>query len=351
MGWEDRPYYRDPGGQGGGIFRVLLFGSVPLFTLFNIRVRAHASLTIFVAFTMIVSTAEFGLSGCQAGMESMTILFLIVLLHELGHCFACRWVGGDADDVIMTPLGGLAMVSAPHRPGATFIAVAGGPAVNVLICAIAALAMLALGGGVPWNPLSPAMHHGVPHGWLNVYGYLFWIYSISLGLLLFNLLPIFPLDGGQLLQSILWFKLGYYRAMKIACVVGVVGGGILGLLGVMGRSLLLIFIAISGILTCLAMLRQLREMGPEIEYGEELPDFSASLKPDPPRKRRRPNRWVIRRLRRQAERDNAEQQRLDSILAKVSAHGINSLTWSERRALRRATERQRQTELEFSRRD
>jgi hypothetical protein len=92
-------------------------------------------------------------------------------------------------------------------------------------------------------------------------------------------------------------------------------------------------------------------MGPEAEYGEEIPDFSASLRPDPPRKRRRASRWMIRRLRKQAERDEAEQQRLDTILAKVSAHGINSLTWSERRALRRATERQRQNELEVSRRD
>ena len=72
MGWEDRPYYRDSGNERGGPVRFFLFGSIPLFTAFNVRVRAHASLLFFIALTIVLSTAELGIRGVQAGMESMT---------------------------------------------------------------------------------------------------------------------------------------------------------------------------------------------------------------------------------------------------------------------------------------
>jgi len=66
----------------------------------------------------------------------MGALFVIVLLHEYGHCFAARSVGGNAEEIILTPLGGLAMAYAPHDPWARFVTVIGGPLVNVAICAI-----------------------------------------------------------------------------------------------------------------------------------------------------------------------------------------------------------------------
>src|SRR5216684_262718 len=64
----------------------------------------------------------------------MALLFVVVLLHEFGHCFGARAVDGDAQEVMMWPLGGLAFVDVPHTPRANFIAVAAGPAVNLVIC-------------------------------------------------------------------------------------------------------------------------------------------------------------------------------------------------------------------------
>jgi stage IV sporulation protein FB len=343
MGWEDRDYYRD-GGTPRGRWLFLLFGSVPLFTLFRVRVRAHMSLVLFIGLILLIGGIGSGWFSLERRAEAMGILFVIILMHEFGHCFAARWVGGDADEIIMTPLGGLAMAHSPRRPLPTFITVAGGPAVNVLICVLAVLGMYLVNKGVQWNPL----HWKETAGYATVYLYLYWIYSISLALLLFNLLPIFPLDGGQMLQSILWPKLGYYRSMNFACVTGIIGGGILVLLGIFS-SLLLVCVGISGILTCVGTRRALREVGPESEFAGDGMDYSASLEPDPPKRRRRVSRWTIRRLRRQAQRDAEEQQLIDTILAKVSAHGMASLTWSERRALRRATQRQRQRELEPTR--
>src|SRR5882757_4227302 len=102
MGWEDRPYYREGRSGTGNPLMWVVNGSVPLFTAFGIRVRAHSSLII-----MIVLVLLFGLGQgftVQDRIQSMTVLFLIVLLHEFGHCITARWVGGDADDILMTPL-------------------------------------------------------------------------------------------------------------------------------------------------------------------------------------------------------------------------------------------------------
>src|SRR6476646_8427876 len=143
MGWEDRPYYREGRNTGGNPFMWLLTGSVPLFTAFGIRVRAHASLAVVCALMFLFSILE---GRGSMGVQGVTALCAVILLHEFGHCFAARWVGGTAEDILMTPLGGLAMAMAPRRPWPTFVTVAGGPAVNVIICLLCGIGLYALIG-------------------------------------------------------------------------------------------------------------------------------------------------------------------------------------------------------------
>jgi stage IV sporulation protein FB len=358
MGWEDRPYYRDRSGSAGNIFWSLLTGSVPLFTAFGIRVRAHASLIILIVMVTLFDSTK-GFDAIQVRATSMGMLFLIILLHEFGHCFAARSVGGDANEILLWPLGGLALASPPHRPWPTFVTVAGGPLVNVAICVVAGVVVWAVGGGVvSFNPFyifapertGDLLYTG-HHVAYEVAIYSCWVFRLSYWLFLFNMIPMFPLDGGQMLQSILWPIIGYFKSMHFACVTGMVGAVALVIFGLYHQfNTLLVCTGIIGFLYCRSRLGQLKEMGAE-EYALENEgiDYSASLRPDVPvRKRRRANRWAIRRLRRQAQREAAEQQLIDTILAKVSAHGMHSLTWSERRALKRATERQRRRELEPS---
>src|SRR5262249_10605656 len=86
----------------------------------------------------------------------MLLLFFAVLLHEFGHCFAARGVGGEATDVLLWPLGGLANVEVPHRAGPPFLVAAAGPATNVLLALLCVLALLCLGENSvqpAWNPL------------------------------------------------------------------------------------------------------------------------------------------------------------------------------------------------------
>ena len=82
------------------------------------------------------------------------MLFMIVLLHELGHCFAARSVGGSADEILLWPLGGLAYVHHPHNAWASFITTAGGPAVNLVFFLISGAMILLMGFWPPLNPFA-----------------------------------------------------------------------------------------------------------------------------------------------------------------------------------------------------
>lgn len=357
MVWQDRPYYRDSESGRANPFMWLLTGSVPLFTVFGIRVRAHAMLLVVVVLILL-----FGLgrgSPFSANVQAATMLFLIVLLHEFGHCFAARWMGGEADEILMTPIGGLAFTMAPRRPWPTFVTVAGGPAVNVVICLMCGAGLYATVGIFPLGPFQfgQVYESVLSGGWLAVAGYLFWAYSISYALLLFNLLPVFPLDGGQLLQSILWKPFGYYKSMLWTATIGI-GGAVLMILfgiasfGSLFGGLLLVFIGLSCLLNCMQMRRMLLAEGPWGFAEEDSVDYSASLRPEPTRRRPGGGWWARRRmkkLKRLAQADAAERQRVDEILAKVSREGMNSLSRGERRTLRKATEHQRQRDAEMNR--
>jgi Zn-dependent protease len=325
----------------------LLYGSVPLFTIFGIRVRAHASLVLYVGLVLLLGLGrDF---AWQDRVLSMSMLFLLVLLHEFGHCFAARWLGGSADDILMHPLGGLAMAQPPRHPWPTFLTVAAGPAVNLLICIITGTILWISAGWLPWDPFHFIAPRWGFHHWYDLWRFDFWIYEMSLMLLAFNLLPIFPLDGGQMVQTMLWPKLGYYRSMLFSCIVGMVAAVLAAMvaLATPGHNIGLALLALMGFLCCFSLRRQLLAIGPE-EYADET-DYSAAYEhPVPVKRRRKISRRAINKARRRARQQAIEQRRIDTILAKVSAQGIASLTWTERRALKKATERQRKRDLELT---
>ena len=152
-------------------------------------------------------------------------LFVLVTMHEFGHALACRQVGGQANRIVLWPLGGIAFVNPPPRAGAMLWSIAAGPLVNVLLAPILTFILHTAGraGMVNSNP--------------DVYLVLLWLWRINLGLLLFNLLPIYPLDGGQILRAVLWFPLGQIRSLFIATAVGFAGGGALVLVAIWQQSI------------------------------------------------------------------------------------------------------------------
>ena len=133
------------------------------------------------------------------------------MVHEFGHALACRQVGGTSNQIVLWPLGGVAYVNPPPRPGATLWSIAAGPLVNVALIPIL-WGLGALSQSAGWAETAP-----------NVHAFLQAVWFINLGLLIFNILPIYPLDGGQILRALLWYAMGRGRSLMAATVVGFVG--------------------------------------------------------------------------------------------------------------------------------
>ena len=188
-------------------------GSIRLFRVAGIEVFLHWSWFLVAIYEVQVWRSMFS-SPIWAVLLYLG-LFVLVTMHEFGHALACRQVGGRAERIVLWPLGGIAFVSPPPRAGAMLWSIAAGPMVNLLLLPI----------------LTYAQHAAGRAGWVNTnvdaYLVLLWLWRINLMLLLFNLLPIYPLDGGQIVRALLWFPLGQIRSLFIATGIGFVGGGAL----------------------------------------------------------------------------------------------------------------------------
>ena len=182
--------------------------SLRLFRAFGIDVYVHWA-WIFVAIYQISERAN-AYSSVSWKVAEYLALFAIVLMHEFGHALATRQVGGTADQILLWPLGGVAYVSPPPRPGAELWSIAAGPLVNVVLFFV-------------FTPL--LWLKGIPQ---DAETFLHNLWFINTALLVFNLLPVYPLDGGQILRSLLWFVLGRSRSMYVAAVIGFVGAALLG---------------------------------------------------------------------------------------------------------------------------
>jgi Zn-dependent protease len=189
----------------------LTTGSFRLFRVAGIQVFLYWSWLV-VAYLEVGSRVNKYQSAAWNVVEYLA-LFGIVLLHEFGHALACRQVGGQADRIVLWPLGGVAFVQPPPRPGALLWSIAAGPLVNVVLFPITVAACVAasLAG---WGHV----HRDFTHFLLS-------IAVINFGLLVFNMLPIYPLDGGQILQALLWFVIGRARSLMVTGVIGLLGAG------------------------------------------------------------------------------------------------------------------------------
>jgi len=204
--------------------------SIKLFRLFGIDVFLHWSWFIAAAF-IIPSFDMFSSLVWKIGI--FVSLFAIVTLHEFGHALACKSVGGRAERIMLWPLGGVAFVQPPQRPGAVLWSIVAGPLVNVLLVPVTLVAYVAVAGGTTQ-----------PSGDLEMF--LGSLVLMNLMLLVFNMLPIYPLDGGQVLMSVLWFIVGRAKALQIAGVIGLIGAGLGVLIAILTGNLMLMLIAFFG---------------------------------------------------------------------------------------------------------
>ncbi|HWG42997.1 MAG TPA: site-2 protease family protein [Gemmataceae bacterium] len=188
-------------------------GSFRLFRLAGIDVYLHWS-WLLVAFFEVQSRGQLERYDRPVWnwIEYLS-LFGIVLMHEFGHALACRQVGGIANHIVLWPLGGVAYVNPPPQPGAVLWSIAAGPLVNVFLVPVT-VGLFLVSNLFHWGDVYPDLAQ-----------YLTMMMVINFVLLGFNLLPVYPLDGGQILQSLLWFMMGRARSLMVVSIIGIVVGG------------------------------------------------------------------------------------------------------------------------------
>ena len=219
-------------------------GSIHLFRVAGIDVFLHWWWFLIAIYEIETGTGRY--SSPVWNVLEYLALFLIVLLHEFGHALACRQVGGTANRIMLWPLGGVAYVDPPQRPGAMLWSIAAGPLVNVALLPIL-MVLSSMSRSLGWQQSLP-----------DVYIFIRAVLFIDAMLLVFNILPVYPLDGGQILRSLLWFPLGRGRSLAAATVIGFIGIAGFIAFAAWAHSIWLIVMAVYLIMNCWTGLKAAR---------------------------------------------------------------------------------------------
>jgi Zn-dependent protease len=307
-----------------------------VFTIAGIRVRIHLLFIVYLITELI-----FTLPGNQEGIvfvwPRLVAMLTLVLAHEFGHCIVCRRIGGKANEIMLWPLGGLAMCQVPEDWKSELKVAMAGPMVNLLLVPVFALPVYLLTGtlsSLAFNPMTLGssstnlvLQSGETSWWLVALGA---FYSINLVLLVFNLfIPMFPLDSARIVFAILWKRTSQSKAMWQTVTVGLAVASVLVIVGIVFEDgKMLLAIGIFGGIICTLERRRLQFL----QYGEMIPGLSGEGES-----------WKSGALSDEDDEETITQEELDRILGKISGSGIGSLSRKERRTLKRATESSRKS--------
>lgn len=226
-------------------------------TYFRISVYVHWSFALLVAYAGYEGYQD-GILGTLFGVALLLGMFLCVTLHEYGHALTARRFGIETLDITLFPIGGVArLMKIPRIPWQELLVAVAGPAVNVVILMILGMTLLLIPGlGFPSLAAlltDPAAVDRVVES-LNtptVLGYLLFMMLANTALVLFNMIPAFPMDGGRVLRSVLAMGIEYRRATRIASYIGVVCAVLMGYLalsnGAVTAGLIAVFICYAGL--------------------------------------------------------------------------------------------------------
>lgn len=184
--------------------------SFRIFTLAGTEVRIHA--TFFLIFLLVASEGFMrgqGFAGALDASLFIVAMFTCVLLHEFGHVLAARGYGIRTPDITLLPIGGLARLERmPRKPSEEFVVAICGPLVNVVIASA-----IWLGTGI-----QTAIHPGYEFGQAG--HFLEKLMVVNIFMVVFNLIPAFPMDGGRILRAVLAMFFDYGKATRVAASLG-----------------------------------------------------------------------------------------------------------------------------------
>ena len=214
-------------------------GSFKVGRAFGIDVKVHWTfllLLAFFGFTAYQNSGSFASALVTVGI--IVALFVCVLLHEYGHSLVAQRLGIEIGDITLLPIGGLARLkSLPEKPWDEVKIAIAGPLVNVVLAPFFFAVALLLGGSLT---TPPDILGGVQSA-AQVFVYLGFI---NVALVVFNLIPAFPLDGGRVLRGLLATRLGAVRATDVSAAIGQVFAVAFFLIGLLGGNFLLALVAV-----------------------------------------------------------------------------------------------------------
>lgn len=176
----------------------------------GIDVKIHGTFFLLLAWIGFVYYREGGIAAAFEGLLFILLIFLCVVLHEFGHALAARRYGIKTHDITLLPIGGLARLERmPDKPREEMVVALAGPAVNVVLAALLWI-VIGLTSGVP-NP-QMMQESGVP--------LVLRLFTVNIWLVLFNMIPAFPMDGGRVLRALLAMRMNYARATQVAASIG-----------------------------------------------------------------------------------------------------------------------------------
>jgi Zn-dependent protease/CBS domain-containing protein len=208
--------------------------SVTIARIAGSEIRIHVTFLLLLAWIGIAQYMAGGTNAAIDGIAFIIAVFACVVLHELGHAVAAGRYGITTPDITLLPIGGLARLSrVPEKPSEEIVIALAGPAVNVVI---ALILIVFLGARIDPNAMSEIEN--------PAYGFLARLAGVNVFLVLFNLIPAFPMDGGRVLRALLAFRLGRRRATEIAARIGQALAFGFGFIGLLNGNAILVFIAI-----------------------------------------------------------------------------------------------------------
>ena len=214
-------------------------GSFKIGRAFGIDVKVHWTFFLLLAFFAFAGYQRTGsLLNALVTTAVIVALFLCVLMHEYGHSLVAQRLGIEIPDITLLPIGGVARFKAlPDKPMDEVKIAVAGPLVNVVLAPI----FYGIGTALGADPLNIAS----PVGGINSPGQFFiYLGVINVALVVFNMLPAFPMDGGRVLRGLLATRLGPVRATDIASAVGQFFAVAFFLIGLLGGNFLLTLIAV-----------------------------------------------------------------------------------------------------------
>jgi Zn-dependent protease len=196
------------------------------------EVKVHLTFLLFLVWWAVGGYQQAGTSGAFAAALWLLAVFGCILLHEFGHIFMARRFGVRTPDVILLPIGGVARLERiPEEPKQELLIALAGPAVTTAIALILYGIIRLSGTDAGLGDLSP----GRP--------FLALLMNVNVYLLLFNLIPAFPMDGGRVLRALLASRMGIVRGTRVAGTLGQTLALVGGLYGITAQHPFLILIA------------------------------------------------------------------------------------------------------------